>query len=85
MVLGGNSVGALTYLKRATVSDSSYIHARLDLARAYIKRGDIGEARRELGIILSEVVDGKLQAKAICTYLVFFGPGVVFSIKRVVV
>lgn len=50
--LGGDAVAALTYLKRATITDPSYVHARLDLARAYLKRRDLGEARRELGIIL---------------------------------
>lgn len=52
--LGGDAAGALTYLQRATVTDPSYVHARLDLARAYIKRQALDAARRELGSILEK-------------------------------
>ncbi|WHZ15339.1 MAG: hypothetical protein OJF52_002182 [Nitrospira sp.] len=51
-LLGGDAAAALTYLQRATATDPSYVHARLDLARAYIKRRAFDDARRELGIIL---------------------------------
>ncbi|WHZ21134.1 MAG: hypothetical protein OJF47_000246 [Nitrospira sp.] len=51
-LLGGDAAAALTYLQRATAADPSYVHARLDLARAYIKRRAFDDARRELGIIL---------------------------------
>ena len=50
--LGGDREEALNYLKRAVATDPGYAHARLDLARAYIKRRDSQAARRELGIIL---------------------------------
>lgn len=50
--MGGDAAAALTYLKRATTADPSYAHARLDLARLYIKRQDFGEARKELTTIL---------------------------------
>jgi len=36
--LGGDREGALNYLKRAVAVDPGYTHARLDLAKAYIKR-----------------------------------------------
>lgn len=51
-VLGGDSRAALGYLQRAVAVDPSYIHARLDLAKAYLKRKDLALARRELHSIL---------------------------------
>jgi TPR repeat protein len=36
--LGSDREGALNYLKRAVAVDPGYTHARLDLAKAYIKR-----------------------------------------------
>ena len=51
-LLGGDSDGALTYLRRAVVANAGDVHARLDLARAYIKRKDPISARREIEIIL---------------------------------
>jgi len=50
--LGGDRESALTYLKRAVAIDPGYTHARLDLAKAYIKRRDSDAARRELAVIL---------------------------------
>lgn len=50
--LGGDRDGGLSYLKRAVTADPAYAHARLDLAKAYIKRRDSDAARRELGVIL---------------------------------
>lgn len=55
-LLGGDASAALTYLQRATAADPSYLHARLDLARAYIKRRAFDDARRELGIIVEKPV-----------------------------
>ena len=52
--LGGDTEGALTYLRRAVETDPGYIHARLDLARAYANRKDQGAARREIEIILDQ-------------------------------
>lgn len=52
--LGGDADGALTYLRRAVVSDPKDCHARLDLARAYIKRKDQNSALRELETILRQ-------------------------------
>jgi tetratricopeptide (TPR) repeat protein len=51
-LLGGDSDGALTYLQRAVVANAGDVHARLDLARAYIKRKDPISARREIEMIL---------------------------------
>jgi hypothetical protein len=51
-VMGGDSRAALGYLQRAIAVDPSYTHARLDLAKAYIKRKDVASARRELHSIL---------------------------------
>lgn len=50
--LGGDADAALTFLKRAVLADPSYIHARLDLAKIYIKRHASDEARRELRVIV---------------------------------
>ncbi|MBX3235093.1 MAG: tetratricopeptide repeat protein [Nitrospiraceae bacterium] len=46
--MGGDAQAAVTYLKQATAADPSYAHARLDLARVYVKRQDFAEARKEL-------------------------------------
>jgi len=50
--LGGDREGALNYLKRAVAADPGYAHARLDLAKAYLKRRESDAARRELTVIL---------------------------------
>ncbi len=50
--LGGDANSALTYLRRAVISDPKDCHARLDLAKAYIKRKDQNSALRELETIL---------------------------------
>ncbi|MDC8448054.1 MAG: hypothetical protein LV473_06835 [Nitrospira sp.] len=50
--LGGDANSALTYLRRAVISDPKDCHARLDLAKAYIKRTDQNSALRELETIL---------------------------------
>ena len=52
--LGGDTDSALTYLRRAVASDQKYSHARLDLAKAYIKRKDQNSALRELETILQQ-------------------------------
>lgn len=51
-VMGGDSRAALDYLQRAVAVDPSYVHARLDLAKAYLKRKNVASARRELHSIL---------------------------------
>jgi len=51
-VMGGDSRAALVYLQRAVEVNPSYTHARLDLAKAYLRRKDVASARRELHIIL---------------------------------
>jgi tetratricopeptide (TPR) repeat protein len=53
-ILGGDADGALAHLRRAVAADPSYAHARLDLAKAYLKRNDTVSARRELSIILRQ-------------------------------
>ncbi|MGH7256498.1 MAG: tetratricopeptide repeat protein [Nitrospirales bacterium] len=50
-VLGGDPAAALDHLQRAVQVDPAYAHARLDLARAYLKRGMKERARKELQII----------------------------------
>jgi tetratricopeptide (TPR) repeat protein len=55
-LLGGDRAGALTYLQRAVAADPHDIHARLDLAKLYIKRRNAEAGRKELTtILLSEV------------------------------
>ncbi|HJT22713.1 MAG TPA: tetratricopeptide repeat protein [Nitrospira sp.] len=53
-ILGGDADGALSYLRQAVTADPNYAHARLDLAKAYLKRKDAAAARRELSIILRQ-------------------------------
>ncbi|HWF61015.1 MAG TPA: tetratricopeptide repeat protein [Nitrospira sp.] len=60
--LGGDADGALTYLRRAVASDTKYCHARLDLAKAYIKRKDPNSARRELEAILRQPLPSDASA-----------------------
>jgi len=52
-VLGGNKNEALVYLKRAVAADPDYDHARLDLAKAYLKRHDSASSRHELAMIVN--------------------------------
>ena len=54
-ILGGDAEGALTYLNKAVTADPQYVHARLDLGKAYIKREKTDAARREFNTILSQV------------------------------
>ena len=51
-ILGGDAEAALGYLKRAVQADPGYEHARLDLAKAYLKRHEVEAARRELRTLL---------------------------------
>jgi tetratricopeptide (TPR) repeat protein len=51
--MGGNKSVALDYLKRAVTIDPNYAHARLDLAKMYLKRRDPESAKRELLAILN--------------------------------
>jgi tetratricopeptide (TPR) repeat protein len=51
-VLGGDASAALTYLRRAVEEDPAYLHARVDLAKAYLKRNDFDSARKELAVLL---------------------------------
>ena len=53
-IFGGDKGKALSYLKQAVMADPGYVHARLDLAKAYIKRDDPGAARRELDTIVNQ-------------------------------
>lgn len=52
--LGGDPEMAITYLVRATKAKSDYTRARLDLAKAYIKRQNPRAAREELLHIVRE-------------------------------
>jgi tetratricopeptide (TPR) repeat protein len=61
-VLGGDAEGALTHLRRAVVANPSYVHARLDLAKAYMKRKDSAAARKELDAILSRPLSATASA-----------------------
>lgn len=51
--LGGDRAGALSHLQRAVVADPHYVHARLDLAKLYLKRRNTEAAQKELATILS--------------------------------
>jgi len=61
-VLGGDTDAALSYLTKAVTADPHYTHARLDLGKAYIKRQNVGAARRELNTILSQPLPHDLSA-----------------------
>lgn len=63
-LLGGDADAALTYLKRAVAADPAYIHARLDLAKVYLKRHASDEARRELQVIVEGPEPAALSAGA---------------------
>ena len=52
-VLGGDAEGALAHLQRAIVAKPHYVHARLDLAKVYLKRKDSAAARKELDALLA--------------------------------
>ena len=52
-LLGGDARKALEYLVRAMDADPSYAHARLDLGKAYQKRGRRDDARRELRAVMN--------------------------------
>lgn len=51
--MGGNPEAALEYLERAVTLDSTYTHARLDLAKMYLKRKKPALAKRELLAIVN--------------------------------
>lgn len=53
-VLGGDADEALSYLRRAVAADPGYEHARLDLAKAYVKRKDVASAAHEVKILLEQ-------------------------------
>jgi thioredoxin-like negative regulator of GroEL len=52
-ILGGDKKEAVIYLKRAVAADPEYDHARLDLAKAFLKRDDPESGRHELALIVS--------------------------------
>lgn len=49
--LGGDSEAALRYLQKSVAVDGNYMHARLNLAKVYIKRQKIDNAMKELRIV----------------------------------
>jgi tetratricopeptide (TPR) repeat protein len=51
-ILGGDAEAALRYLKQAVQADPRDEHARLDLAKAYLKRHDVAAARLELQMLV---------------------------------
>jgi tetratricopeptide (TPR) repeat protein len=53
-LLGGDAAAALIHLRRAVEADPAYLHARVDLAKAYLKRKEVESARRELAVVLQE-------------------------------
>jgi tetratricopeptide (TPR) repeat protein len=61
-VLGGDADGALAHLRRAVAANPNYLHARLDLAKAYMKRKDPAAARKELDAILSRPLSPEASA-----------------------
>lgn len=48
---GGDEEAALEYLERAVEVKPGYAHARLDLAKAYLDRGRVAEAKRHLEVL----------------------------------
>lgn len=54
-ILGGDAEAALRYLKQAVQADPGYEHARLDLAKAYLKRHDVAAARLELQTLVARI------------------------------
>ncbi|WP_447970390.1 tetratricopeptide repeat protein [Nitrospira sp. M1] len=46
--LGGDEDAALAYLKKAVLADEHDTHARLDLAKLYVKRKNVAAATKEL-------------------------------------
>ncbi len=51
-LLGGDAEEALVYLQRAVAAEPTYTHARLNLAKVYLKRNYVREATIELHTIL---------------------------------
>jgi len=51
--LGGDGKAALESMKRAVVTDPNYAHARLDLAKMYLKRHDSESAKQELRLLVT--------------------------------
>jgi len=51
--LGGNGKAALESMKRAVGTDPNYAHARLDLAKMYLKRHDSESAKQELRLLVN--------------------------------
>lgn len=50
--LGGDEAAGLEHLKRAVALDPGYAHARLDLAKSYLRHEQVAEARHELRAIV---------------------------------
>jgi len=61
-VLGGDADGALAHLKRTVAVKPDYVHARLDLAKIYLKRKDQAAAQKELDVILSRPLGSTASA-----------------------
>ncbi len=61
-LLGGDATAALAYLRRAVEADPGYLHARVDLAKAYLKRKDLDSARKELSVILGRPLASEASA-----------------------
>jgi tetratricopeptide (TPR) repeat protein len=61
-VLGGDAEGALLHLRRAVTADPDNVHARLDLAKVYLKRKDQAAARKEFDAILARPLSSTASA-----------------------
>lgn len=68
-MLGGDAKAALAYLQEAVAVDPLYDHARLDLAKAYIKRKAWELARRELHTLLDRPPQARSRYHAEATAL----------------
>ena len=62
--LGGDSDKAIGYLEKAVASKEDYMHARLDLAKIYLKRQKEDEAIQELRIVARKRPSDKITAWA---------------------
>ena len=62
--LGGDSERALYYLQKAVAVDEDYMHARVDLGKAYLERQNINQAIEEFQIVAKTRPASKVKAWA---------------------
>ena len=60
--LGGDSHKALDYLQKAVAADEDYMHARVDLGKAYLNRHNIHQATKEFQVVVQTRPSSKVKA-----------------------